>query len=438
MPDQFGNPTPQEVVASIQERSRRSFLQAQATGSPGVQAGASLAAIFGGPIRTTLDTRAARKAEATRLQKVKGISREQAEDEARSTVGRERREVRQARRIQDATTEMQTFMSELDPNIPIDVRQAQGQLFLSNRMRNMGLTTQANQLATSAQNAMLAAETRLAEMEGLRQRTRGAKAGADIAEAELPFVGASTFTQNLLKREQFIGQLNDPNTQLSPFQRESLMRMKGELDAKIYKDGLVIGRTEEDVRNDPTLMRKLFVEVSDAQVLINNIDEAIVQLGDLDSFDSSVWAGYAKDALGAMETWLGRRPTENEREFMERIIEKEGKPTIIAAKIRHALTGAQMSAFEIVFLTPFLPSPSDSPAEMIGKMRVVKEYTQIDVDTRMAMFQMGLTHDSLKNAVSTGGPIELGPPPNSDAATAAGDKTIDELIAERQGELEGT
>ncbi len=435
MPDPFGNPTPLEVVRGIQQRSRQSFQQAQATGGPGAKAGASLAAIFGGPIRTTIDTRAARKAEATRLMQTKGITREQAEDEAKQSIGRERAEVRQARNIQDATSEMQKFIADLPADIPIGIRQAQGKLFLSNRMRNMGMTTQANALANQAQEDFKAEEKRQAEMDNIRARTRGSEAGAALAEAELPFVGATPFLENVLQKELVEGQLNDPNSQLTPFMRDQLMRRKGHLAAKIYKDEqLPPGKTIHDVRNDPSLMRKLFVDIADSQVLMNNIDSSIAMLGDLDSFDASIWAGFAKDTLGAMETWLGRTPDEGEREFMERIIEKEGKPTIIAAKIRHALTGAQMSAFEIVFLTPFLPSPDDSPAEMIGKMRVVRDYTQMDVDTRMQMFQMGLTEGMLQKAVSTGSSLSFETPdPNasaepSDEATTAADSMTQKVL----------
>lgn len=429
MPDQFGNLTPQEVIAGIQQRSRQSFAQAQATGGPGAKAGASLAAIFGGPIRTTIDTREARKQEATRLMRVKGISREQAQDEAKQTIGRERTEVRQARRIQDATSEMQEFIAGLDTDIPIGVRQAQGKLFLSNRMRNMGMVTQANALANQAQEDMKAEELRSAELDNLRARTRSSGASADVSEAELPFVGATPFLEDVLQLELTEGQLNDPQSQLTQFQRDQLMRRKGHLEARIYKnEQLPPGKTEHDVRNDPALMRKLFSELSDSQVLIANIDESIAQLGDLDSFDSTVWAGYAKDSLGAMERWFGRKPDEGEREFMDRIIEKEGKPTIIAAKIRHALTGAQMSAFEIVFLTPFLPSPDDSPTEMIGKMRVVRDYTQLDVDTRKQMFQMGMTSSMLENAVSTGASLSF-QTPDPNPAPVASDEAEDAAVS---------
>lgn len=391
MPDAFGNLTPNEIRQLMVERQQKHFAQAQASGNRGVQAGASLAAIFGGTIQKTLDTRKARQAETLRLMKTQGMSREQAEKEAKATVGREFASVRKARQLQDASAEMQEFVNSLDPSIPLDMRMAQGKLMLSNRMRNMGLTTEANNLAQQASAEIVAAEQAQLERENLKARTRASSAQADLAEAELPFVGATAFMENVIQKEQIIAQLQDPNSQLTQEQRESLLRAKGHLEAKILKDETIIGRTKEDVQNDPVLMRKLFSEVADNEVLVANIDESVAMLQDLDNFERTFWAELGVDGLAFMDRWFGRKPTESEQEFIDRVQKKEGKAALVAAKVRHALTGAQMSAFEIVFLEPFLPSPSDSVAEQIAKLRIVREYTQLDTDTRMAMFQQGLT-----------------------------------------------
>jgi hypothetical protein len=400
MPDALGNATPQEVIAAIQAQRSKNFYQAQASGNRGVQAGASLAAIFGGPLKTTLDTRRARKDEAARLMKTQGMSEEQAMEEAKATIGRDRAEVRRAKQVQEASQDMQTFMDGLPAHIPTDMRMAQAKLMMSNRMRSMGLTAEANNLSLQAYEEIEAAEQAALERENLKARTRASTASAAKTEAETPFVGATAFMQNVMQKEQIIARLNDPNTQLTPEQRDSLMRAKGHLEAKILKDETITGRTTEDVRNDPVLMRKLFAEVADSQVLINEINAAEEMLGELSAFDSTVFASLGKDFLGFSEKWFGRKPTESEREFMDRIIEKEGKAGIIAAKIRHALTGAQMSAFEIVYLQPFLPGPEDSVEQIRGKMRVIKDYTQIDVDTRMELFRNGLTERFLENAGS--------------------------------------
>lgn len=398
MPDAFGNLTPQEVLAMMQDRAGKRFAQAQATGNPGVQAGASLAAIFGRPLAKTLDTREARKEETLRLMKTQGISREEAEKQAKMNVGREFKSVRKAQQLQDASAEMQDFIDGLDPSIPIDMRMAQGKLMLSNRMRSMGLTTEANNLAQQATAEIAAAEQAALERENLKARTRASVASAEKTEAETPYVGTTAFMQNVMQKEQIIARLQDPNTQLTQEQRDSLLRAKGHLEAKIMKDETITGRTPDDVRNDPVLMRKLFADVADNEVLVNNIDAAVADLQDLDNFEKTFWANVGRDALGFMERWFGREPTESEAEFMQRVQTKEGKAALVAAKVRHALTGAQMSAFEIGFLAPFLPAPDDPVAKQVAKLRIVREYTQLDTETRMQLFQQGLTESWLQNA----------------------------------------
>jgi len=435
MPDAFGNPTPQEVLADMREQFQKRTIIAQ-QGGPGAQAGQSLANIFAPAIRKTLDTREARQNEATRLMRTQGLTREQATAEAKETIGREFSEVRQAKAVQEAGSEMQRFMDGLPNSIPSDMRQAQGMLFMSNRLRSLGLTTQANNMASQASAAITAAEDRALKIADLKAQTRARQEGTENKIAERPFIGTTEFQKNVMKKEQIIAKLQDPRSQLEPEERESLMRSKGHLEAKILKDETLVGRTAEDVRGDPVLMRKLFFDISDKEVLLANLNEADQALSELDSFDSTVWANWKKDTIAFSEKWFGRTPTETEREFMDRIIEKQGKPSIIAAKIRHSLTGAQMSAFEIQYLTPFLPSPGDSPQQMRAKMRVVKDYTQLDRDVRLQMFQQGLTVPMLERNLhqdvgSFSDPIPSAQTVTPEAADAAGDYTDSILDAAR-------
>ena len=433
MPDAFGFATPAEIRQSqIDAFNKRQVIAQQ--GSSGDQLGNALGNIFGPAIRKTIDTGAARKAEALRLVDTEGISLDEAKERAKATVGREFKEVRQARQIQEAQSDMAIFMQGLPGSMPGDEKQAAGMLFMSNKLRTLGLIPQANQLAAQANAAMTASEDAELARDNLRARTSGSIASRKLAEAQTREVGVTGFQQNVNAVERIIGKLNDPKLNLSQLQKDSLLRQKGHLEAKLAKDTRVVGLTDNDVRNDEVLMRKLFTEIADIDVLLNNIDVATEQLQDLDSFDSSVFAGFAKDTLGFMEKFFLRTPDEGEREFMERIIEKEGKPTIIAAKIRHALTGAQMSAFEIVFLTPFLPSPSDSPAQMIGKMKVVREYTQLDRDTRMELFRTGLTESTLKSFETKGAraTIEEVVPDNVDVLA----DSVDEALLTVEGILE--
>jgi hypothetical protein len=139
------------------------------------------------------------------------------------------------------------------------------------------------------------------------------------------------------------------------------------------------------------LQRKLFNDIADLDVLLARLNEAESALDDLDSFDATRFAQWSTDAIAFAENWLGRTPSESEQQFVDRVVKARGGAAFIAAKIRHSLTGAQMSAFEIKFLTPFLPGPADSKAQMLAKLRTVREYTSLDRDTRVALFQTGDT-----------------------------------------------
>jgi hypothetical protein len=438
MPDAFGNPTPLETLQTIRDKNREQFNIAQASGSPGRQLGSSLGAIFGGSLRKTLETRGARKDETIRLMRTQGLSEEAAREQAKATIGREFSQVRKAKKIEEAQTDMAAFMEDLPDELPEDQRRAAGMLFLSNRMRSMGLVTQANDMATKASIAAQAAEDRALRTRKLKADIAGSELTAEEKARALPFVGASTFMQNVIQKEQIIGKLNDPNSQLSAQDREALMRAKGHLEAKILKDETLVGRTAEDVRNDPVLMRKLFGEVADNQVLVNNIDESMAMLRDLDKLEATAFAGLGKDFLGFAERWFGRKPSETEQQFMERVQAKEGKAALVAAKVRHSLTGAQMSAFEIGFLAPFLPDPADPVSVQISKLRIVREYTQLDTDTRMQLFQQGLTETWLRSAGNgvQNNPINDELPeaaetsPNADAASA--DAFLDAAILKAQ------
>lgn len=432
MPDVYGNKTPQEVIQEMQYSSRKYFQQAQASGSPGVQAGASLAAIFGGPIKKTIDTRQARKAEVTRLMKTQGMSEEQAWEQARATIGREHAEVRKAKVLQQAAGEVPEFVASLPAEVPSDMKNAYGMLFLSDRMRSLGMNTEATNLSVQANELIAKAEQAALERENLKARTRASNVGADLKEAQIPYVGVTDFQKNILERNRILAKLEDPNSQLTKAERDRNMYAKGMLEAKIIKDSTLIGRTEEDVRADVTLARKLFADVADNNVLVANIDESLAQLGDLSNFEETYWANAGKDLLGFLHSTFGRQPSESEAQFMKRVQEKEGMASLIAAKVRHALTGAQMSAFEIGYLTPFLPSPDDDVNTIRNKLGIVRAYTQLDTDIRMQMFQQGMlaTWASGIPPVS----VSVSKKTSTTAPVRPGDDILDEALKNIQGQ----
>jgi|15BtaG_2_1085339.scaffolds.fasta_scaffold19705_2 hypothetical protein len=372
MPDPYGNPTPQELFAANQQQQQTSFARAMQSGSKGAQAGASLAAIFNAP------------------------------DNAKQQIALERR----ATATQEAMSEMGSIVDSMPSAVPYDVRQGQGMLLMADRLRRLGLTQEANNLSVQGNAALAAAEKARLERENLKARTAASGAQAARTIAETQYVGMTPHMQNVTTREQLNARLADET--LTAEQRSTIERSMGHLDAKMLKDETITGRTEQDLRNDPVLMRKMFSDLGDNQVLLNNIDGAMTQFENLDTFEKTFWAEAQAGFFGFAEKYFGRETSESEREFMERIQTKKGKSALIAAKVRHALTGAQMSAFEIQYLEPFLPSPDDPVSVAVNKLHIVRDYTQMDTDTRMAMFQAGSTTSYFNNHQ-----------PGQDPATAA-------------------
>ena len=431
MPDAFGNPTPREVLAAINQQQSDHLARAQASGSSGAQAGASLAAIFGGPIRTTLDTRKARQKEAIRLMRTEGISQEEADKRAKDEVGRERAEVREAREIQEANGAMEDFITSLPEEMDPAVKRAQGMLFLASRMRNLGLNSEATAIRLQGHKEMQAAILAQKELRNLEGRTRKTEVETQKLEEELPYVGMTNFNKMVTNKELIQASLEDPNSQMTPAQRASKMRAKGHLEAKILKEETIVGRTETDAAQN---LGPLFKQIGDQNVLLANLDNAEDMLGGLDRFEATGYADITADLIGFGENWLGITPSRDSKEFVQRVTAKTGLPTLIAAKIRHSLTGAQMSAFEIVFLEPFLPSPGDSREVMLSKINVVRQYTNIDRDQRLLMAQSGVTGEWLKSTAAGQQTdfIENSLPVSDESRASAADVRLQELIDKRQ------
>src|SRR5690606_20692906 len=57
----------------------------------------------------------------------------------------------------------------------------------------------------------------------------------------------------------------------------------------------------------------------------------------------------------------------------------------VSAQIRHALTGAAMSAQEAVLLTPFLPEVKDSKTTKLAKIEAIREFATLAPEIRKAI-----------------------------------------------------
>jgi hypothetical protein len=384
MPDAQGFETPQEAQARILKGQRDRLRAGQASSSSGTQLGASLGAIFGPAIRKSLDTREAREEYAQRLVRDKGIPLEEAREQAKISVGREFKEVRKAQDIQRVQEDLPAIMATKAGSPASKV--AQAQLEISNRLRSLGMITEANALALQAHQALSLDEEKQLEMADLRAQTAGRLASTEKTRAETEQVGKTTFQKNLEESERIRAVLASEMS-ISEEQKESFERRLGWLDAKMLKDTTITGKTVQDVRSDRTLQRKMFTEFADSSALIASIDNSIEAQEALTPFEATRVGRFKAGFIGFLEQNFARKPTESEQEYIDRIVSARGQQSLVAAKVRHALTGAQMSAFEIQYLEPFLPSPSDSRSVSLAKLKALKKYNQLDQETRMAIFE---------------------------------------------------
>lgn len=415
MPDAYGQETPQEVQARIRQQFRDTNTIVQnsaAWQSPGVQAGNALSMIFGGTIRAGLETRSARKSEAQRLAET-GVSMEEARQMAKQNIPFGTDELRKAKRIQTITKEASAQQeAAISAGENAVYAQADATLILASRLRQQGFHSEATAMTTQAMELRNAEEKRIAEMENLKARTFASNAAGQSSLAGAEQAGQTTFTKLVRAREIVQAQLDttdDPDT------IRMLERMLGRYDAKIDKEVTITGTTEHDPSNLSTAGRnKQATEIIEGKVLsdaLGHLENKLVKLdGD---FAASYFGNMSARALGAAEQYLGRELTQSDQEFIDEVMSKQGGAALIAADIRHSLTGAAMSPAEAVFLEPFLPLPSDSRGVMLSKVRLLKEYTNLDVETRQTMLdmdkdeaairmgQLGAMAESVRKAVPT-------------------------------------
>ena len=381
MPDVVGQPTPQEVLEQIRRgaaESRLAFSETAAGQSKGGQLGTSLGLIFGGTINKALDTRRDRKTEAARLMKEKGLTQEEAKALAKENIGFGFSKVREAQKMQKITTQAQEVMARISPVAGPMRAEAVGKLMVAETMRKLGRTTDATKFSQEAAVLLQIDDARLLEVRKLKSEVR-------TAERKEVLIGATSFRQNQLQRELLLGQIGKP--EISTAESERLLVQIGELDSKIEKDSTVVGRTTFDVGSDPTAMRQLFGDFTTDLLLLEGLDLAKLALRDITAYEASFLGRADARFRGFLEDKFVIEPNESSKEFMNRVIASRGLPTLVAAKIRHSLTGAQMSEFEIKFLDPFLPGPGDSRQTMLGKIAAVEAYTQQTAEMRMNLIQ---------------------------------------------------
>lgn len=382
MPDAFGFETPQEAQARVRDRFLQASQQVSALGmnaTPGQRVGASLANIFGGKVQQFIDTRAARKQREKELIAEFGISPEQAKARAREEIEPEFAEVRQAKALQSASGESQDLVFQLaQSGVPRERAQAIGMLSMAQRLRAMGMGTEATNLSLQASELLTQAEERLDKMASVKAST-----AKTLAETEQ--VGVSPFQEQLNNREALIAQ---KDVETDPVKLESLERQIGALDAKILKDTALTGTTEFDLLRlgqDPAFARTQMGHVVDETILNQQLDLAKEFIEGTTTFDQSWLARAGAGTIGFMQSTFGVDPSENLKEFETRVKNTNAGMTYVSAQIRHALTGAAMSAQEAVLLTPFLPVVNDSKTTKLAKIEAIREFASLAPEIRKAI-----------------------------------------------------
>lgn len=261
-----------------------------------------------------------------------------------------------------------------------DVEYARSVTFLqtARRLQALGFRAEASQLRNLGLNNLKAHRDTLASREK-------AKADLDKTVAETENIG-DTALVNLQEERAKLEQANeDPN--LSDVEREDNARKIGEIEARIDIETTrqIVGRTQFDLLADPTFQRQQMSDHFEDTILLNRIDVAEQMLNAVTADDVSLLARADAAFAGYLQAYFGFEPSLSQLENINNIVNQRGSASLVAAKIRHSLTGAQMSAFEIVYLEPFLPAPGDPLDVQRAKLRLIRKFIASDINTRMQL-----------------------------------------------------
>ena len=382
MPDMFGFETPTEARQRIfQEMQERQQQQLQSGGqSPGNRVGVALSQIFGPMVKKTLETRADRKDLQAQLE-AQGLSPEAAKAQAKASLTRDFSAARRAESLQNAQSEIGPMIDSLTPEVGPERAQATAMLYMSRKLRATGMHKEANELSLQAGQIMKDADIQDLKIKELKVGIASDELGMIKTGQEIDRAGQTSFMDLVDKREVLMAQVAGSK---SPDERASYQRQLGAIEAKIAKDTAVTGRTEFDFP-DKVFVRQQATEILDSTLLNERLGMADEALNDLSAFEASAPARWGVAGLSFMESYFSREPSESEKDFINRVVKAQGGSAYVAAQVRHALTGAQMSQFEIEYLTPFLPGPGDNKSKMKAKIAALRSYTQLDIDTRTSM-----------------------------------------------------
>lgn len=386
MHGQFGLETPQEALRRANQGFTEAFQTAQETGGPGAQLGASLAAIFGPSIRKRLETRNARKSEAAKLA-LEGISSSEARAMAKAAIPVQFDAVRKAKKIQNLGQESAAITEQKKGELGETFARIEGMFHMSRNLRAAGFNAEATALSLQAVELSTAEEQRVAALQNLKARTAASLATAAKSEAELRLeVGQPAFVQLVNQSESLRAQIEESD---DVNEIESLERQLGKVEANIAAKNFR-SRTEADLKREKlftgTGVNLQATELFESQLLddrLGSLEQDLIEAKG--TFAATAAGRVTANFLGFLEDKFGREPDESETDFINRVTQIDAGAAFVSAEIRHALTGAAMSAEEAVYLEPFLAGPMDSVTEKLAKIRVIRQFTQMDIASRTAL-----------------------------------------------------
>jgi hypothetical protein len=385
MPNQFGIETPQEAVQRVRDQFRQNqqdFANSNLSNNKYALAGQSLANIFGGTIKKTLDTRAARKSAAGRLAKEHGISQQEARAMAKEQVPREFHEVRRAKQMKAASGVAEDTYARLQPVIGGQRAQAASMTVMASQLRIQGFPTEATNMTLQAEDILKAEDARELGVKQAKATFDKTEEGIASSKANREHLGVQSIEDLASSEEILRAKIDDSD---DPNEIEGLHRQLSAVQGRISKLNF-ISYSDADYE-------RLLSSGAESKMRLEQLDDVMLdeRLGSIEDLLIESDGKLASTGLGRLgagsaqflENYLGVDPgTYGADTLIADVSELKGSAAFVSAAIRHALTGAAMSAQEAPLLEPFLATPGESLSAQLAKVRVIRAYTQLDIETR--------------------------------------------------------
>jgi signal transduction histidine kinase len=247
----------------------------------------------------------------------------------------------------------------------------------------MGFQNEATAMTLQAQEIMRAEQDRERELEKAKVDLSATRARTDLTLAQTGDVGATGFTRLLDAREAKIAEIE---TSKDPDQIALLQSELGYIEGNLAKQNFISLSDADERALSKAALGKVNLELLDSELLDTRLGELEgVLRGHKGSLASTAIGRFGAGAVERMEAFFGIDPgTYGADTLLADVQEIGSMAAFVSSEIRHALTGAAMSAQEAPLLEPFLATPGDSISKMLAKVETVRRYTQLDIAQRKA------------------------------------------------------